>query len=264
MPSERWKWQSAYIFFFFSHFSMKIKMALPQFPHRSELGVAFFAGSTDDQWTWQVILVRNRSDFGAQSSPNRRNTRATPIWGLADEEREKKRAKLSLFRPGTETLNHISLSLLVQVPREPWIFCKTLLTTIGHNSEYWIKLSRVRPGTRRAPKRPETYMQLNICWAAGLLAGLFGADWSLRLQASWLMSGITRYGFQKLEFSYFCFCMAFFALWHEMTAPVAAWQKNPKDGDSKNKAMCCCTWRQMNVSFPVFGCTPQKKRAWRF
>lgn len=173
-----WKWLSQHTFSsLLLNFSTRLKVALPHFPRRSSLCVAFFffrrlhwwpANMTSDPGV--MACVGNQSGFEARSSPNWRNTHATPIWGYADEERGgKKGSEVVSFQAWYENLHRFYLSLLVEVPSEAWIFCKTLLTTTGHRSE--LKLSSVRPGTQKAPKRPETYMQHNICWAAGVLAG---------------------------------------------------------------------------------------------
>lgn len=124
---------------FFFKFQYEIKGGTSTFSPQILSLRGFFAGSTDDQWTWQVILVwwhvwETKATLRLRAPQT--DATHTPLQSEASQmKREKEESKVVSFQAWYETLNRIYLSLLVQVPSKPWIFCKTLLTTTGHRSE---------------------------------------------------------------------------------------------------------------------------------
>lgn len=138
-----WKWlriSTHFPPFFKNNFSMRLKVALPHFPRRSSLCVAFSQAplmtSEHDKWSWcDAMSGKPKWLWGSELPKPTQHTRHSNLRLRRWREREKEESKAVSFQVWYETLNRIYLSLLVQVPSEPWIFCKTLLTTTGHRSE---------------------------------------------------------------------------------------------------------------------------------
>lgn len=144
-----WKWLSQHTFSSSSFFKLpyEIKGGTSTFSPQilSLRGFFFFffsraplMTSEHDKWSWcDGMCGKPKWLWGSELPKPTQRARHSNLRLRRWRERERGGggSKVVSFQAWYENLHRFYLSLLVEVPSEAWIFCKTLLTTTGRGSE---------------------------------------------------------------------------------------------------------------------------------